>query len=113
MDGLGIPILGGLVSMGTFLLCLAVSRFRRFALAALVSPFASSLVFLVGMFIIADMNPAVEYGSDYIPNGHERDATKVDIALWLSSVGVTFMTSAFVCFKAQQFLFRTRQGEPN
>jgi hypothetical protein len=63
MDGIGIPILGMFVGLVLFLRCLAVPRLRRLSLAALASPFISSIVLLLGGFILADMNPAREYGA--------------------------------------------------
>ena len=60
---------GALVGLGLFLKCVATPNLRRFTLAALVSPFASSLVFILGSFILADMNPAAEYGSAYLLTG--------------------------------------------
>jgi hypothetical protein len=101
MDGIGIPIAGAVVSLALFLVCRGTPRLKRFALAALVAPFASSVVFMVGSFILADMNPAVEYGSSYIPTGNEHDPTKGDVLLWLASVAATFFLSAFVCLKIQ------------
>lgn len=102
MDGIGIPILGALVAGCLFLLCVAVPRLRPYAFAALVSPFAASVVFILGAFVLADMNPAQEYGSEYIPNGTEHDPTKLDIAIWLLSVIATLAVSAVVCIRLQQ-----------
>jgi len=75
---------------------------QRFALAALVSPFLSSIVFIVGSFILSDMNPAAEYGSAYVPNGMEHNPTNGETALWLLSVVLMFLMSAFVCVKLQR-----------
>ena len=106
MDGLGIPILGGLASLFAFLVCLLVRRLRRYSLAALVSPFASSLAFLVGMFVLADMNPAAEYGPSYTPTGQEHNPTTGQIVFWLGSVAVTFLVSGFLGIKIQQILHK-------
>jgi hypothetical protein len=106
MDGLGIPILGGLVSLLAFFVCLLVRRLRRYALAALVSPFTASIVFLIGMFLVADMNPAVEYGPSYTPTGREHNPTTGHLVFWLLSVVVAFLVSGFAGMKAQQILHK-------
>ncbi len=106
MDGLGILILGGLASLFAFFVCLLMARLRRYALAALISPFASSIVFLIGMFLLADMNPAAEYRSSYIPVAREHNATAGHILLWLLSVVVTFFVSGFIGVKAQRILHK-------
>ncbi len=102
MEGIGIPILGALVAGCLFLLCVAVPRLRPYSFAALVSPFAASIVFIGGAFVLVDMNPAQEYGSEYIPNGTEHDSTKIDIAIWLLSVIATLAVSVVVCVPLQQ-----------
>lgn len=102
MDGIAVPILGALVGAWLFIECLVTHRFRRFAFAALVSPFAASLAFILGSFILADMNPAREYGASYVLTGNEHDSTKTDVLLWLLSVPLTFLVSGFICFKLQQ-----------
>lgn len=94
MDGLGIPILGGLVGFAALLVCLSHPTFRRYALAALVSPTAAS--------VVADMNPAVEYGAQYIPTGREHNPTTLNYCAWLGSTMLTFLVRAGVCFKVQQ-----------
>jgi hypothetical protein len=102
MEGIFIPIVGALTGVGLFAICLVIARLRKFALAALLSPFITSVVLLMGVFILADMNPAREYGNGYIPNGHEHDPTGIDyVLLWLSTIGV-FLLSGYIAFKAQQ-----------
>ena len=102
MDGLGIPILGGLIGFVALMVCTSDPRFRRFALAAIISPLAASLVFVIGSFLLADMNLAREYGAQYTPTGKEHDPTTFDTCLWLGSTVVTFFLSAFVCVWAQR-----------
>ena len=102
MDGLGIPIFGGFIGLVALLVCSSNPRLKRFALAACVSPFIASIVFLIGLFIIADMNPAVEYGAQYTPTGREHDPTALNYGAWLGSTILTFSVSAIVCFRAQQ-----------
>ncbi|MCX6612076.1 MAG: hypothetical protein NTW74_14630 [Acidobacteria bacterium] len=97
MDGLGIIILGALVAPIVFLVCLVIPRMRPYALAGLVSPFISSIVFLLGLFIIADMNPAIEYGSEYTPKGTEHDPNFFAAALLLIAVAAAFAVSSIVC----------------
>ena len=46
MDGIGVPIVGALAGVVLFLVCATTPDLRRFALAALVSPFTSSVVFI-------------------------------------------------------------------
>lgn len=103
MDGIGLPIPAFLLSS---LLCLIFGKIqplRRFALAALISPFLSSIVLLFGSWILSDMNPCVEFGSSCVPPGG-HNPTRLDVGLWLLSVGVTFLLSAFVCLKVQRAL---------
>ncbi len=104
MDGIGTPIVGFLVGIVLFSICMDRPRFRGLAFAALISPFASSLVFILGSFILADMNPAIEYGPSYVPNGTEHDPTRGEVLLWLAAMVTTFLLSAFVCFRTQQLL---------
>jgi hypothetical protein len=103
MDGIGLPIAAFLFGS---LLCLIFAKIRplkQFALAALVSPFLSSIVFLFGSWVLSDMNPCAEYGSSCVPpGGHE--ATRLDVSLWLLSVAVTFLLSALACPKIQKAL---------
>jgi hypothetical protein len=106
MDGLGIPILGGLASLFAFFVCLLVTHLRRYALAALVSPFMASVAFLIGMFLLADMNPSVEYGPSYIPNRREYNPATGHLVFWLLSVVVIFLVSGFVGIKVQQILHK-------
>ena len=109
MDGIGVPLLGAAVGFAAVIVCLNVPRLRRFALAALISPFVASLVFLVGLFMLADMNPAIEYGTQYTPTGREHDPTMFNNVLWLGSTGMTFVLSGVVCLKAQQIGVRIIQ----
>jgi hypothetical protein len=103
MDGIGIPILGGIIGFAALVFCLSTPRFKRFALAAFVSPLAASTVFLIGLFVLADMNPALEYGAHYIPTGRQHDPTALDNALWLASTAATFLFCGLACVKAQKF----------
>jgi hypothetical protein len=73
MDGILVPIGGVLLGICTTILLLLWRPLRRFALAALIAIPVTSVVFLLGGFIIADMNPAREYGSGYVPNGTEHN----------------------------------------
>jgi hypothetical protein len=58
----------------------------------------------MGAFILADMNPAREYGNAYIRNGHEHDPTGIDyVLLWLSTIGA-FLLSGYIAFKVQQVI---------
>jgi hypothetical protein len=86
MDGLLIPIIGVLVSVVLSFVCFVIPRLRRFLLAAPASPFLTSIVFLLGAFVLADMHPTREYGAAFIPNGKEHDPTKLDYGLWLLAV---------------------------
>jgi hypothetical protein len=103
MDGIGIPILGAFVSFVSCVLCLAVPRLRHLSLAALASPFISSIVLLLGGFILADMNPAREYGAAYIPTGKEHDPTRLDFLLLFLSVAGTLIMTGYICFATQKF----------
>jgi tetrahydromethanopterin S-methyltransferase subunit D len=103
MDGIGLPILAFVFGVVLCLICGTIPPLRRFALAAFVSPAVSSVVFLFGSWILADMNPCAEYGSSCIPNGG-HDPTRLDVSLWLLSVAVAFVLSTVVCFKIQQRL---------
>jgi hypothetical protein len=102
MDGILIPIVGVLVSVLLGLVCLVVPRLRCFLLAALASPFLTSIAFLLGAFTLADMNPAREYGAAYIPTGQEHDPTKLDYGLWLLAVLATFALSSALAYGAQR-----------
>jgi hypothetical protein len=102
MEGIFIPIVGGLTGVGLFAVCLVIARLRKFALAALLTPFVTSVVLLLGGFILADMNPAREYGKAYILTGHEHDPTGIDYTLLgLCTVGA-FLLSGYIAFKVQQ-----------
>jgi len=92
-----------MIGFAALLFCLSEPRFKRFALAVLVSPLAASMVFLIGLFVLADMNPAAEYGAEYIPTGKEHDPTALDNALWLGSTAATFLFCGFACIKVQKF----------
>jgi hypothetical protein len=83
MFALGIPIFGGLAGFGAMTICLIFPGLERFAAAALVSPFAASVVFLFGTLIIADMHPGAEYGSAYTPTGRAHDPTTLETWLYL------------------------------
>ena len=102
MDGILILIVGVLVSVSLGFVCLVVPRLRRFLLAALASPFLTSIVFLLGAFVLADMNPAREYGAAYIQTGKEYDPTKLDYGLWLLAVVATFALSSALAYGAQR-----------
>jgi len=101
MDGLLIPIIGVLASAVLGFVCLIVPGLRRFLLAAIASPFLTSIIFLLGAFVLADMNPAREYGTAYIPTGHEHDPTKLDYGLWMLAVIATFALSSALAYGAQ------------
>jgi hypothetical protein len=78
MDGILLPVAGLVVSLCLGLTSFVIPRLRRFTLAALTAPFLTSVALLIGGFILADMNPAREYGAAYVPNGREHDPTKLD-----------------------------------
>ena len=103
MDGILVPICGVLISGLFGIICIAVSRFRRFLLAALASPFITSVVFLFGGFVLGDMNPAREHGASYIPTGKEHDPTRLDYGFWVLAVVVTFAASSALANGAQQW----------
>lgn len=106
MDGIFLPVTGLFVSLCVGLISFVIPRLRRFTLAALTAPFLTSVVLLIGGFILADMNPAREYGAAYIPNGREHDPTKLDYALLFISVVSTFVMSGYVAFLAQKYATR-------
>lgn len=108
MDGIGLPIFGLFFGGVLFCICVGVPVLRRFALAALVSPFVSSVVFLFGSWILSDMNPGAEYG--YKPQGGEHDPTRLDVILWLACVAATFLLSAVGCFKIQYSISSRRNS---
>ena len=110
MDGILIPILGVLVSGLLGFVCLLRRPLRCYLLAALVSPSATSVVFLLGGFVMADMNPAREYGAAYIPTGKEHDPTRADYVLWLSAVLITLIVSAAGAYLAQRVAMHILQG---
>ncbi len=113
MDGILLPVAGLLVSLCFGLISLVTPRLRRFTLAALTAPFLTSLVLLIGGFILADMNPAREYGAAYIPKGREHDPTKLDFALLFSSVVFTFFISGCVAFLVQKYATRAIRARRN
>jgi hypothetical protein len=106
MDGILLPIAGLFVSFCFGLFSLVIPRLRRFALAALTAPFLTSVVLLMDGFILADMNPAREYGAAYIPNGREHDPTKLDFLLLLLSVVFTFVISGCGAYFIQKYATR-------
>jgi hypothetical protein len=108
MDGIGLPIAAFLLGSLICLIFGKIRALRRFALAALVSPVLSSIVFLFGSWILSDTNPCAEYGSSCIvPGGHH--ATRLDVSLWLLSAAVTCLLSALLCLKVQTAL-EPREG---
>jgi hypothetical protein len=106
MFALGIPMLGGLAGLGAMIFCLVFPHLRRFALAALVSPFAASVVFFIGTLIIADMQLAADPGSVFTLKGYEHGPTTFDIWLYFGSPVVTFLVSIPLFVKVQQFAWR-------
>lgn len=102
-DGPGILILGGLIGFAALVFCFGNPRCKRFALAGLVSPIAASLVFLIGLFVLADMNPATGIGAQYVFTGKEQDPTTFDNTFWLGSTAATFLLCGFACVKVQEF----------
>ncbi|MBY0507185.1 MAG: hypothetical protein K2X03_24940 [Bryobacteraceae bacterium] len=94
--------MGALLGMCLFLIFVVVPRIRAYAFAALVAPFATSIVFLIGALIFADMNPANEYGPSYVPNGTERDPTNIEVGLWLLAVILTLAFSVVVGVRLQR-----------
>jgi len=101
MEGILIPVLGALIGGILGLTCLFKPQFRQYFLSALITPFATSIAFLLGAFWLADMNPAREYGPAYIPTGQEHDPTRLDYLLWLSAVIGTIVLSAAVSYLVQ------------
>jgi hypothetical protein len=69
MEGILIPIVGLMTSAVLGLVCALIPRLRSYLLPALVAPFATGIIFLFGCFILADMNPAREYGATYVSTG--------------------------------------------
>jgi hypothetical protein len=103
---LGIPVIGGLVGVGGMTICLIFPGLRRFALAALVSAFAASVVFFFGTLIVADINLAAEHGSGFTLKGYEHGPTTLGIWLYFGSPIVTFLLSVPLLMKVQQFTGR-------
>jgi hypothetical protein len=106
MFALGIPILGCIVGVGGMTICLIFPGLRRFALAALASPFAASVVFFFGTLIVADMDLAAEHGSGYTLKGYEHGPTTFDYWLYFGSPTLTFLASFPLLVKVQQFAGR-------
>ncbi len=102
MDGILIPIVGLITSIVLGLACASIPRLRSCALPALVAPFATSVVFLLGCFMLADMNPAREYGSSYISTGKEHDPTRVDYILLFAAVCTTLVVSSGTAYLVQR-----------
>jgi hypothetical protein len=107
MDGIGLPIAALLLGALLSWICETIRLFRRFRLAALVSPFLASVVFLFGSWIVSDMNPCAEYDLSCVPPGG-HDATGEDVSLWLLSVAATFLLSALICVRVQK-AFKSRK----
>ena len=102
MEGMLLPVLGVFLGVVCGFVCLMVRRLRGFVLAAGVSPFVASMVFLMGGFILQDMNPAVEYGAAYHPTGKEHVPTGLDYFLWLFAVVAAFGLSFALAYFAQR-----------
>jgi len=58
MDGILVPLLSLIVGGALGLTCAVRPRLRAYSLAALVTTPATSVTFLLGAFLLADMNPA-------------------------------------------------------
>jgi len=84
------------------LVCASIPRLRSYVLPALVAPFATSVVFLLGCFILADMNPAREYGASYISTGKEHDPTRVDYILLFAAFCTTLVVSSGTAYLVQR-----------
>jgi hypothetical protein len=110
VDGILIPIVGVLVSLLLGFVCFVVPRLRRFLLAALASPFLTSIALLLGAFVLADTNPAPEYGAAYIATGKEHDPNKLDYALWLLAVMATLALSSAFSYIAQRLAVHMLQN---
>ena len=102
MDGILIPIAGFLVGIVLGCLCAVFRSLRRFILPALVSPFLTSIALLFGVFMLADMNPAREYGSAYIPSGNEHDPTMIHYICLVVAVIAVASVSAWVSYLIQK-----------
>jgi hypothetical protein len=103
MDGILLPALGVFASICLYVFSLLIPRFRRYALSALTAPFLASVTLLLGGFILADMNPAREYGAAYILNGKEHDPTRMDFFLMFLSAVATFVISGCGAFFIQKY----------
>jgi hypothetical protein len=108
MDGIGLPLVAFLFGSLLCLICERNRKLGRFALAALVAPVFSSVVWLFGSWILSDMNPCAEYGSSCVPPGG-HDSTTLDVGLWLLSVAATFLLSVVITLRVQKF-FESRKG---
>ena len=104
MEGILIPVVGVFASAALGLICVISPRLRRYSLAAFVAPISTSIAFLLGAFWLADMNPAREYGSAYIPTGSEHDPTRFDYVIWLSLVTGTLVFSATAAYFGQRVI---------
>ncbi|RRA49336.1 hypothetical protein [Acidipila sp. EB88] len=102
MEIIILPLAGLLAGTFLALVSLTIPNLRRFTAAVWIAPFLASMVLLFGGFILADMNPAREYGASYIPDGHEHDPTRLDVALVLLCVFFTFVFSGYSAFRIQK-----------
>jgi|HubBroStandDraft_6_1064221.scaffolds.fasta_scaffold1581095_1 hypothetical protein len=102
MEGILIPIVGLMTSVALGLVCALIPRLRSYVLPALVAPFVTSVVFLFGCFILADMNPAREYGAAYVSTGKEHDPTRVDYILLFAAVCITSVVSSGAAYLVQR-----------
>ena len=102
MDGILVPLLSLIVGGALGLTCAVRPRLRAYSLAALVTTPATSVTFLLGAFLLADMNPAREYGTAYIPTGGEHDPTRLENLLWSSAVIATLILTAAAAYFGQR-----------
>ena len=105
MDGLGIPIIGVMAGFLLSLVCSSIDRLRRFTLAALVSPFIASVVFILGAWIIVDDRD--HDGEPIAQHENEPPSPNAAIALWLGTIGTSFVVSSVICNKLQRILRRS------
>jgi hypothetical protein len=104
MDGLLWPLIGVLLGICTAAACLSWPPLRRFTLAALIAIPVTSVVFLLGAFVIADMNPAREYGAAYIPNGMEHNPTWFHYLIWIISTLATLLSISWLIVRLQAWI---------
>jgi hypothetical protein len=102
MEGILIPIVGLMTSVVLGLVCASIPRLRSYVLPALMAPFATSVIFLLGCFVLADMNPAREYGATYVSTGKEHDPTRVDYILLFATVCTTSVVSSGAAYLVQR-----------